>query len=380
MTAKTHTQHFRYDDLSFRVQSPARSHLRWLEQFLVPHFDVGRGEGKEIVVDLRIDRHAFRQARDRFPTDRSAAAFMFDSRVEKLASRDCDDGGLLIYDEYFETFFTVDRNRRHVTVLIGEDTLTVRTPLMRILREYAMNEALGSGDIFLHASCFTHRGRSVVVTGPKRSGKTTLLMYACLSGGVACLANDRVRVRRKDGGHIIRGVPSIVSIREKSFEFFPRAGADLEKMELHFRLNDEESLQGTGVNRAADGGSRFLITPSQFCDLLKTRQVPIGERPLVVVPRITGETGTFSIRRIDGPEARTLLQESLFGARHWASSTPVFNADAGRAGVDRAMLEENCHSFVDATPVFICEVGLDLYKGRDNFDRLMGRLFSEAAS
>jgi len=377
MTVRTHTRFLRYDDLTFRVRSPVRSHLEWLEQFLIPHFDIGPRGGKEVVVDLRIDPRAFQQAGDRFPTGRATPAFMFDSRVEAIASMDRGDGGLLLQDEYFEAFYSVDGSRRHVTVLIGEDALTVRTPLMRIVREYAMNEALGGGDIFLHASCFICRGRPVVVTGPKRSGKTTLLMYACLSGGTPCLANDRVRVRREGDRHALRGVPSIVSIREKSFDFFPRAGSDLEKMELHFRLNDEESLQGTGEGSAGGGGDRLLITPSQFCTLLGTRQVPLGKDPLVIVPRITGKGGTFSLRRADIPAAGALLRESLFGARHWSSSTPVFNAGGGHTVTSREIIEENYRVLVDNTPVFTCDIGLDLYDGPEHFERLMDCLFRE---
>ena len=360
MGGDTNRLYLGYDGLRFEITSPSSSHLKWVDEFLRPHFTNGFAGGEAVKVELIVDPEEHEKRRRAMSPLSTVPVFVLDSQVVHLpASRD-GMGGYILYAENFDAVFTVSADRHCVRIILREDGHTARSPLMKILREYAMNDAQQRGDFFLHASCFLGAHRPVVVTGPKNAGKTTLVMFACLRGGAKLLANDRVRVSSENGRPSIRGVPAIVSIREGSFEFFPEVGEELCRRQYHFRLNLDETFQEARPPLRLGGKGRYLVTPLQFCRLLKTVQVPAAEEPIVVIPQITQRRGTCSARRLSGGEAFEALQESLFGARHWATSTPVFNLRAGR-GVDEALLRRRCEEFAARNPFIACDIGQDFY-------------------
>jgi hypothetical protein len=264
-------------------------------------------------------------------------------------------------------------------VIAGGLPLMARTDLLRVVREYAMNHAPASGDFFLHASCFQGDGRPVVVTAPKNAGKTTLLMFACICGGARILANDRVRVTRVPEGYRLRGMPTIVNVREGSLDFFPAAGRRIAAEGLSFRLGRGERLEEGHPGAVLGRNGRYGLSPAQFASLLGTFQIAGAKNPVLVVPRITHRPGLYSLTRIGEEEAILLLRDSLFGSKHWASSTPVFNLDSATAGPDRATLERRCRAFAASCPCFICEVGTDLYGRPENARAWMDALQEAAA-
>ena len=174
----------------------------------------------------------------------------------------------------------------------------------------------------------------------------------------------------------LRGIPSIVSIRAGGLAMFPRLAERLLATRDSFRMRQTE--RDTGAPGApVRAVERHLITPKQLANLLRTRQVGRGEHPIVVMPRITGRPGTFTLRRIRAPQAGRALQDSLFGSRHWAETTQVFNAHE-EAPADTRAVAENRRLFVERTPFFVCEMGTDLYRSEANYTELVRTLISLA--
>jgi hypothetical protein len=61
------------------------------------------------------------------------------------------------------------------------------------------------------------------------------------------------------------------------------------------------------------------------------------------------------------------LRDSLFGARHWAAFTPVFNVEGERRAPDEGLLRDRCREFSLRTPFIASHVGTDLYRREGNF-------------
>lgn len=360
MTSKLFSATFRCDNLHYQVRSPAVSHLAWLSAFLSPHFVRKKAAARPIRIDLTIDPSRFRQLHARLDGAGTVPGFMYDSRVLHLPCFRDPGGKMILYEAPYRVFYEVSENRRHVVVVIDKDNVNVRTPLMRVIREYAVNNAQLRGDFFMHASCFKVKGRTVVVAGAKKAGKTTLLLFACRTGGVQYVSNDRVRVRTLHRGYTLRSVPVIITIRKGSFDFFPDIGQALLRRRLHHRLSGKEHPDRTKPRQAIGQGGTYDLSTLQFCDLMGIRAAAEATEPLVVIPRLTHAAGTFAIRRLRPAEAFGHMQDSLFGAKYWAVSTPIFNLEPDTPA-DAALLKIRCRRFAAQVPVLACDIGRDLY-------------------
>lgn len=349
-----------YDGLRFAVSSPVADHVAWLEQFVAPHFTNAEPGDRPIRVSLTVDPDAAARHAGLLEGAAPRPAFMYDSRVMSLPCVEDERAVLLVHEPRYGAFYEVSADRRDVAIVIAEDSIAIRTPLNRVVREYAMNAAHAAGDFFLHASCFTVGGRTIVVTGPRAAGKTTLVVFACLHGGAAYVSNDRVRVGRHEGGYRLSGMPVIINIREGTTAYFPSIRDGILRDELHHRLLPHERPSDvTPPQQIGDDGAYELST-AQFCGLLGTRAAAGAADPVVVIPHITHRPGMFSLERLEADEAFALLQQSLFGAEYWATSTPVFNLSS-EAPPDTSRVLEKCRRFAEQVPVLSCELGTELY-------------------
>lgn len=373
-----HSLHLSHEDLHFRILSPSPGHLKWLEEFFLPHFHLKAPAAEEIEVKLEIDAGRHGMLYERLGGAAEVPSFVLDSDVVKLPAVPSSDAHLTVYDSRYRAFFRTSRDRRRSTVLIGKDSVKVRAALMRVIREYVMNHVQKKGSFFLHASCFLAGERPIIITGPKRAGKTTLLYFACLHGNAAYLANDRVLVSSRGGRFLLRGMPAIINVRKPMTSFFPEMERQILGEEMHFRLTSGEKPGDVCPPPKLGMGKRYALTPLQFCRLAGTEQVREARAPVVVLPRITGKPGTFSLESISPARAVELLQSSIFGVRHWVTSTPLFNLSPEVAGPSKSSLLRECGRFAAGGDFFLCEVGTDLYRERYNAEAMIGSILGGA--
>jgi hypothetical protein len=274
---------------------------------------------------------------------------------------------LIADTDRYRSFHSLASTGRSTVCVISEhgDVLS-RSGILTVVREFAMNEAAARGDFFLHASCFVFGERPVVVAGPRNSGKTTLLAFACLFAGADFLVNDRVRVGMREKRCTLGGVPTIITVRPKTLDFFPALGRRIREEGLHANLTSAEQRDQTFHRPALFPRGRYRLSSRQFRRLLGTKHVATAVDPVVVIPRITGRSGGFALRRLDAGEAFELLQDSFFGAKHWTTSTPVFNRHLERAAPAVPSREERWREFSSTRPCFLCEIGEDLYGRPEN--------------
>ncbi|MHB8836523.1 MAG: hypothetical protein ACYC9Y_12580 [Candidatus Methylomirabilia bacterium] len=360
------TECYCYEDLCLRVTSDEPSQLTWLRETLAPHFRPAAARVPDVEVRLVADADRYRRRGSLAETGRSLPAFALDSEIVNLPVLDGPSGTLVLANSRHRVVYEVREDRSAVCIVSEPGDVQARSGILPVVREFAMNEAAARGDFFLHASCFVSGGRPVVVAGPRNSGKTTLVAFACLFAGADFLVNDRLRVSMRQGRCTLGGVPTIITIRPMTLEFFPALGRGIREGGLHANLTTAEQLDQALPRPALFARGRYRLSPLQFRRLLGTEQVATAVDPVVVIPRITGRPGSFALRRLDADEAFELLQDSFFGARHWAISTPVFNRHPGRAALARPQWEERWREFSSTRPCLLCEIGEDLYAHREN--------------
>ena len=176
---------FSYNGLTVRVSSTDSSHLTWLEEFLSPHFEVGDDFAYDCKVALTADSIRYENVlrKGAKPDGLQIGCFALDSNVVRLPLWVSSSDEQIIFDEKCGVFYVISGNRPDFSILTYNDNKRARTPLMRVVREFAMNHSHRTGCLVIHGSAFVVGGRGVVIAGPKRAGRTTLLIPVLRQAG-----------------------------------------------------------------------------------------------------------------------------------------------------------------------------------------------------
>jgi hypothetical protein len=360
-----------YEGFSAEVRCADRSHLDWLEEFVSPHFETDDGGASHRLVSLIFDEDRFDEIARRGPSGAHASAFVLDDAVVVLPVWKAEGSERVLFDEKYRVFYLVDGER--VTLLARKNRLNVRTPLMRVVREFAMNHAQRAGSFFLHASSFAVGERAVVIAGPKNAGKTTLLMYALQDPATRYLTNDRLLVSFDEAGFRLRGMPTILAVREGTFELFPELRSDVFGRGFHFRSTLKEAEHGKSPSPRPWEDGRLGLTPAQTCALLDRRPVAEARPGALLFPRITHREGSIELREIRGASAADRLLDSLFGAKHLGAVSEVFDLPGGSPERERSELRRLCLELTVAVDCFDCALGRGAYSGSHSAREFVGR-------
>ena len=304
------------------------AHLQWLREFLTPAFALhrvaggdggARGGGSAPRISLRIDANRSRELLAAGADGGEVDAFVLDSGVVRLPTWRHHKGPA-VFDESTQVFYIVDGH--HTIVLSAVDRPAVRIALMRVIRELASNHAVDRGALLLHAAAFAINGRAVIVAGPKRAGKTTLLLQALETGQATYLGNDRVVISPSTNGPTARGMPTIVSIRASSLPLLPALTERLTRHCYHFRstLAEVHAVEQNAKPAAVDPVSRQTLTPAQLCELTTSRAVAWAPASLLLFPQFDGARELPRLTEIGHDEATGLLNASLLGSNPMAAN------------------------------------------------------------
>jgi hypothetical protein len=122
---------------------------------------------------------------------------------------------------------------RDVYVRIAGQQLTVvadgsveagRSMLVRAVRELALDRTLHSGGAILHACALATPEGVVIVAGTEGAGKTSTLLTLLALGAAGYVANDRIAVWADGDGVVGRGLPTLVGVRDGTFDLLAAAG------------------------------------------------------------------------------------------------------------------------------------------------------------
>jgi hypothetical protein len=366
-----------YCGLSVRVGADDPAHLAWLAEFLSPHFEIGRDGPADCLVELSVDPSRYDSMRRRGPVDGDDRrdCFALDSTIITLPVWNSPDPGTTVFDEQFGAFYTAAFDgSRSITLLAGRPGFAMRIPLMRIVRELAMNHATRRGGVFLHASAFVKDGRGAIVAGPKASGKTTLLLHAIQRGGAGCVANDRVLVSFASQPPQLQGMPSIVTIREGTLGWFPGVRQRLVESRYGSRLTLAEARSPDMPPAKPWMDGRFGVSPAQFQQLAGATPVASARATAILFPRITGTAGAITVTEMPRAAALERLRASLLGATTWKKSQELFEPKDHRVPAEEALMGR-CERLLSEVRTFQCDLGLDTYtdprSAADLFERVL---------
>lgn len=355
---------FSYNGLTVLVSSNDASHLRWLEEFLSPQFEIGDRFSHDCKVVLTADTQQYEDMLEKGPQPdgKQIDCFALESGVVRLPVWASGGHDPVIFDERFGAFYAVNQGNAEIRILTANSDNRARTSLMRVVRELAINHSRRTGSLVIHASAFVVRGRGVLIAGPKRAGKTTLLIHVLRQAGAQYLSNDRVVACFEGERPTLRGMPTIVAIRQGTLEMFPDLRRRLLVDSFHHRLGRSEPTQGIPPPIRPGRDGRFNLSPWQFCELLGVSAGAQGRAQALVFPRVTGEGGAIELEQLSAEAAAVRLSKSLFGAGPALLVSTVFALYGNDVRPAQATLESLCLRLTSQVRCLECRLGEEAFQ------------------
>lgn len=365
----------RFESLTITVSAPEVDDLRWLAAFLDSGFEVVTHAGQSPHVALIVDAPGYdRVLRVGRPAGPRVEGFANDSKPAWFEPWQSEGSVRVFRDEQHPFFFVVADDDGRVTILARERTRQCRTVLMRVVRELAMVRAVSTGGLLVHGAAVGSEAGVVVMAGPRRSGKTTLLMALLQTTGVRYVANDRCVVRATDAAAIVRGLPTLVSIRVDALERFPLVRRRLASVRPDLAAELAPPVGGA----IAPTRSRFSVSPPEFRELMGgSLAQPGGPLRAMVFPRITDAPAAMTLHRLDTGEAFDRVRHGLFRSSYSRPLGDVFVPDPGAGrGPSAAHAVEIARGIAESIPCYDAQLGRGLTPGPGDCRELVTRVAS----
>jgi hypothetical protein len=319
---------------------------RWLQGFLKPWMaETAFGSGDVLVTFTRSQVAFDALRRQSLSAARLIPCFVLDRQVVTLEGWDDNEGGLVLADTELGCFYRV--RERHIDIVGGPEERRAKLGLMRVVREILAARTLAAGrTLDLHAAAFEVGRRAVLIAGPKKSGKTTLLCYALASGKARLIANDRVFVEiAGEDPTDVCGIPTLVSIRPDMLRSFPM-------------LRNEPSRTATPdvtVPRP------MHLSPAQVAERLGSSCVRTAPLTAIVFPEITGDQETWTVDALSTADGIARLSASFYGDRP-RDSVPTILEQMGGPLPGRAEPAAMARRLAERVRFFRCRLGPRAYE------------------
>ena len=362
----------RFEDCDIAVSSQDESDLIWLAAFLDCGFEAVECLSSDYHVELRIDPTGYDRVNDGGRIGEMREGFAKDSNPALFERWHSNGVGRIFRYNNHPMFFVISSDGCRVEILARERSNRCRTALMRVVRELAMDRIVATGGTLVHGSAVRTESGVMVMCGPKRSGKTTLLMSVLMNTDAHYLSNDRCALRAEGDSATVRGIPTLVSIRKDTLDFFPA---------IRQRL---ASVRPDLMDPVAIGGkkrSKFSVSPPEFHRILGgCESASSGQLSALVFPQVTNNSAALTVRRLQPPEVLARFHRGLFRA----SKPTVLGEVFGSTGEPKDRLSLRAHAsrmeqwVSQYVPCFDCQLGGGLPPGKQECHALLTAVTEQA--
>jgi len=261
-----------------------------------------------------------------------------------------DADRLWLADTEAHCFYGITYHAKSIDLVAGTNQPQARLGLLRLIRELIAGVVLSTKKVVdMHAAAFSVNGKGVLLAGSKGAGKTSLLCHVMGSTSAALLSNDRVFVHFEDTIPILRGVPTMVSIRPKTLDVFPILRTPCGSVRSAHKA---KSSSPPGLH----------LTPAEFAGRLSSGRVSSAVLHAIVLPEISDSLDTWSLELLSHSAAETLLESCLYGAANVRTETTVFGTFLREGGTTGLLPPKQVAHFLPNIPVYRCKLGPSAYR------------------
>jgi hypothetical protein len=358
------------------VETDDRDASRWLAEFVTPWFEPCSAPSSALTVSFTASRSLFDslERRRAMAAARPASCFALDSGIVALPGWTEGDA-TIVADAELGSFYRA--SSRRVEMVARPDFPRARIALMRVVRELLMAQRRALEPLLdLHAAAFGTSAGAVVLAGPKKAGKTTLLAHFLRCGeNVSLIANDRVLVDAQSESPIAFGVPVLVSIREGTLELFPELRRASDEWPVVVHSAEKPAARKPAVASQAN----FGLTPAQFAERCGSATAPSGAVVAIVFPEVSATDADWSLVAMTADAALPGLVDAAYGRRAPGGTKTVFEAVADDCAAEGLPPTAQVARLASAAPVYRCRVGLGAYRrdARELLQALVGHAAAE---
>jgi hypothetical protein len=349
---------FNFAGHAFRVEGDEEP-LLWLHDFIEPQFSAQDTDDPDETIRLVIDahEHARLAACGPHPDDLSKACFTLDSGIVSGRVWHGADGAEVVFEEARAVFYRRRPDEPSVVEIIAAcDTTGARVALMRVVREYAMLHASRAGWLMVHAAAVCIGDDAFVIAGPKKAGKTTLLLHALHNERGTYVSNDRVAMHAGPSGPRVYGIPTIVSIRPESSAWFPGLDPKL----IGVRFDGRATVAEYDAPRDAAPPRAWSLSPRQLCEIVGAKSRAEARVAGLLFPQVDASTPGVTFEELGSEKAHRALREALFRPcptnGMFRIRDEVHQTDLETAAIAHAT------RVIAAVPTFLCRLGPDAYR------------------
>jgi hypothetical protein len=365
----------RYLGLRVRVESADTRDLTWLQEFVAPPFEVVDAGGWNRAVSFEVETKQHAALMD-LGTDHGVTApcFALDQQLVHHPVWASRSGERIVYDQEFDVFYHVRAGALHVRVVTAEGNRAARIGLMRVVRELGMSYVWRSGGIVAHAAAVRLGDEGLAIVGPKGAGKTSLLTFLLRHRDAQYVSNDRVLLRIENGRPLLRGLPTLVSVRSGTLAMFPALRDQLATRSYdHSTGLREAAPDSSEIPRLATHGGRSL-SPGQFCELLGVTRVTQTLLTGLLFPRVSGGRGGIELEPLSPGVAAVKLGNFLLRMGRSPETRSIFDFAVDEPIARDPPLQARCRALTSRVQCFECRLGQDAYRDLDCIDVLLERL------
>jgi len=357
--------------LAIDVSGDDPTALSWLVEFLEPAFAAqprslradGTSHAQHVVhFETSPSEHALLRRSLASASRGKLDTFTMDGRFSRHRGWAAPGGRRWIHDKKHDTFYGVDSAALSIRAVASAKGGFPRLALMRVVRELATTALLRSARLPVHAAAFVHEGTTVLVCGPKRSGKSSLLIHA-LRCGAAFISNDRLFVDT-EGPVVAHAMPTIVMLRDGSLAFFEEFNKALE--EVRYDRGRTIAECAAGIERpdphSRPGRSRLGISPAQLCELIGAPMSPSGRVGMMLFPRIDPDANGVVLEPLNAGPALESMSQSLLKGSDPTRSSPFFSPGAVGHEIPAEVESRQCRELVERVPVYDCRLGPNAFQ------------------
>jgi hypothetical protein len=211
----------------------------------------------------------------------------------------------------------VDDARRRMALVNGDEGWTVQQ-LLRSVRYLLRWQAYERGDLFLHGGLVRAGDTGIAFLGHKRSGKTSSILSALLTGGADFVTNDDLVLTGTDGDALTgHGSPRTVNVRTDALLALARDTPALLSL-LSDTSHPTNTFPGRHHTRDAihsDTGDRLpgsvWVRCTELAQVTGRSLLPESRVDMVVLPRFDAVPDGPVLTRLTPEEAHRELSEHV---------------------------------------------------------------------
>jgi hypothetical protein len=334
----------------------------WLSEFLAPWFRPSPdAAGWHVRMSSSLESYlALRNLRPHEPARRPC--FAFDQQVLSLPA--WPSGGQLVFDDAERSCcFAVTPSR---VDLVGDPrTRRWRYTWMWVFHEITATR-LRRTHLDLHAAAVEAGGRALLISGPKRAGKTTVSFHLLRSGRCRSIANDRAFAGAAGASFLVRGMPTAVKILPSTAAEFPEIRRGIPGVERPYLFSLDE-LARVPEGRPPDS-DEFALSPALLLRQLQAQPLDAAPLGAIVFPQIRTDIDGWHLERLDADTLHAAVWANLYGSQLERRTATIFEDFDGGPTPPSGRLAV---ALSEAVPVYRLLLGRRAYDDRDFAPRLL---------